>query len=100
MLYPYYGRYQAKAKKDSYSLAPTKGYKRELRALFLTSGRIIIFRTFISKESKKILPSKYAYSETIRKDLGCHPIQPSHITDEVMGTQRREVKFPKETVNL
>lgn len=35
------------------------------------------FKTFISKESKKILPSKFVVSEDIRnrKDLGCHLMQ-------------------------
>lgn len=42
---------------DSYSLAPIKGCTRKQREVFLTLGRIIIPRTFISKESKKLLLS-------------------------------------------
>lgn len=49
-----------------------------------------------------MLPSKFIYSENIRnrKDLGCHLMQPSHITDEATEAQRKEVKFPKKTVNM
>lgn len=74
-------------------MASIKGYKRKLRTQLLPLERISIFRIFISKENKKMLPSKYVDSETIRNinDLGCHLIQPSHmnITDEVMGTKEK-----------
>lgn len=65
--------------------------------MFLTLGRIIILRTSTSKESKKLLLSKYMDSEAIRKNLGCHLVQSSNITDEIRRAQTREVKFPKET---
>lgn len=44
-----------------------------------------------------MFPSKFIYSENIRnrKDLGCHLMQPPHITDEATEAQRKEVNFPR-----
>lgn len=49
-----------------------------------------------------MLRSKYVDLENIRKrkDLGYHLFQSSHITDEVTRAQKRDVKFPKDTVTV